>query len=170
MQQSIDCRKLSKRSPSLLIKTWQRASCFDLSLLRYNNSYFSMTDSQKKEAKYDMAGKSRSHNWAPHDHAGRFDHRRFVLWGPIYYEFNEGVTNNSYVGRIHKRTHFWFPPFVHTYPKSTSPSFFIPARRQIGVKLLRMWSNGNLPQWRVRSTISWFGFEVSHRASQASSP
>ena len=47
MQQSIDCRKLSKRSPSLLIKTWQRAGCFDLSLLRYNNSYFSVTDSQK---------------------------------------------------------------------------------------------------------------------------
>ncbi len=89
-----------------------------------------------KEAKYDMAGKSRSHNWAPHDSAGRFDHRRFVLWGPIYYEFNEGVTSNSYVGRIHKRTHFWFPPFVRTYPKSTSPSFFIPARTQIGFKLL----------------------------------
>ena len=52
-----------------------------------------------KEAKYDMAGKSRSQNWAPHDRAGRFDHRRFVLWGPINYEFNEGVTNNSYVGR-----------------------------------------------------------------------
>jgi len=53
-----------------------------------------------KEAKYDMAGKSRSHNWAPHDCAGRFDHRLFALWGPIYYEFNEGVTNDSYVGRI----------------------------------------------------------------------
>ena len=44
MQQSIDCQKLSIRSPSLLIKTWQRASCFDLSLLRYNDSEFSVTD------------------------------------------------------------------------------------------------------------------------------
>ena len=90
-----------------------------------------MTDSQKKEAKYDMAGKSRSHNWAPHDCAGRFDHRLFVLWGPIYYEFNEGVTNDSYVGRI---------LIFGSHPQKvcTSPSFFIPARTQIGVKLLKI--------------------------------
>ncbi len=75
MQQCIVCRKFSKRSPSLLIKTlklkrgfrcnnlsivgsypkevlvyWLKPDsgrCFDLSLLRYNNSCFSVTDSQK---------------------------------------------------------------------------------------------------------------------------
>ena len=31
---------------------------------------------------------------------------------------------------------YQFPPFIRTYPKSTSLSFFVPAGTQIGVKLL----------------------------------
>ena len=44
------------------------------------------------------------------DRAGRFGHRCFVLSAAIYYEFNGGVTDDSYVSRNRKHTHFWLPP------------------------------------------------------------
>ena len=46
------------------------------------------------------------------DRAGHIGHPLFVLSGPIYYEFNGEIANNSYVCRIKKCTRFWIPPYV----------------------------------------------------------
>ena len=34
-----------------------------------------------------------------------------------------------------------FPPWVRTYPKSTSAKFFVPARTKIAVKLFKVYAN-----------------------------
>ena len=56
--------------------------------------------------------------------AGHIGHHRFVLLGLIYYEFNGGVTNDSYVYKIGKRTRLLFPPRGTYLPESMSLIFF----------------------------------------------
>ena len=60
---------------------------------------------------------------------------------PLFVEY----TNALIFGR------YQFPPFIRTYPKSTSLIFFGPAGTQIGVKLLRVWQ-----KWSVQGS-KWLG-------------
>jgi hypothetical protein len=59
---------------------------------------------------------------------------------------------------------YQFPPFIRTYPKSTSPSFFVPAGTQIGVNRLKVLALH--PRVGLRRTVSAVEAPVDKLASR----